>query len=217
MKNKNKKLFKLTLYRKEQLLIIAIIFCFALSSLFLPKIAGNTNIEETPSDIVLTDLPEADLSKTEISEKPKEETKDSSQDTADETDKSDMQTDSTTNTNESSAKKEEAKKEQTKEEPLKKEPSKEKEPKKEQTKEEPSKKKPSKKEDTSDKSELPPKQEDSSSSSEEKPQKEWIPPVYKTIHHDAVYETHRIVICNYCSESFSTVGEFQIHKDAHGG
>lgn len=47
--------------------------------------------------------------------------------------------------------------------------------------------------------------------------KTWIPPVYKTVHHDAVYETRRMVICNYCSETFDSTGEFQIHKDANGG
>ena len=48
-------------------------------------------------------------------------------------------------------------------------------------------------------------------------EKEWVPPVYRTIHHDAVYETKRVVSCNYCNEIFLTVGEFQIHKDANGG
>lgn len=48
-------------------------------------------------------------------------------------------------------------------------------------------------------------------------EKEWVPPVYRTIHHDAVYATKRVVSCNYCNEIFLTVGEFQIHKDANGG
>lgn len=48
-------------------------------------------------------------------------------------------------------------------------------------------------------------------------EKTWVPPVYETIHHEAVYDTVRMVVCNYCSESFRTVGEFQIHKDANGG
>lgn len=48
-------------------------------------------------------------------------------------------------------------------------------------------------------------------------QKVWVPPVYKTVHHEAVYETKRIVVCNYCNETFDTVGEFQIHKNANGG
>lgn len=48
-------------------------------------------------------------------------------------------------------------------------------------------------------------------------EKEWVQPVYRTIHHDAVYETKRVVSCNYCNEIFLTVGEFQIHKDANGG
>lgn len=48
-------------------------------------------------------------------------------------------------------------------------------------------------------------------------EKEWVPPVYRTIHHDAVYESKRVVSCNYCNEIFLTVGEFQIHKNANGG
>ena len=52
---------------------------------------------------------------------------------------------------------------------------------------------------------------------QKEPEKVWVPPVYETIHHDAVYETVRLYICNYCSEEFKSVGEFQVHKDAHGG
>ena len=51
----------------------------------------------------------------------------------------------------------------------------------------------------------------------EETEKVWVPPVYETIHHEAIYEKIRIVVCNYCSEEFKTVGEFQVHKDAHGG
>lgn len=49
------------------------------------------------------------------------------------------------------------------------------------------------------------------------PEKVWVPPVYETIHHEAIYETVRVVVCNYCSETFNNVGEFQVHKDANGG
>ena len=56
---------------------------------------------------------------------------------------------------------------------------------------------------------------------EEEPEKEqekiWVPPVYEIVHHEAVYETVRVVVCNYCSEEFGSVGEFQVHKDANGG
>ena len=47
--------------------------------------------------------------------------------------------------------------------------------------------------------------------------KEWVPPVYETIHHDAIYETKRVAICNYCSEVFDSVGDFQVHKNENGG
>ena len=44
-----------------------------------------------------------------------------------------------------------------------------------------------------------------------------MPPVYQTIHHDAVYNTVKVVVCNYCGAEFGSAGEFQVHKDANGG
>ena len=55
------------------------------------------------------------------------------------------------------------------------------------------------------------------SSSSSSSGKVWVPPVYKTVHHEAVYETRRVVICNYCGATFASTGEFQVHKDANGG
>ena len=49
------------------------------------------------------------------------------------------------------------------------------------------------------------------------PEKVWVPPVYTTVHHEAVYETIQMVCCNYCGATFGSVGEFQVHKDANGG
>ena len=49
------------------------------------------------------------------------------------------------------------------------------------------------------------------------PEKKWVPPVYKTVHHDAVYQTQQIVVCNYCGAEFSSTSEFQAHKEANGG
>ncbi len=56
-----------------------------------------------------------------------------------------------------------------------------------------------------------------SASTPVEPEKVWVPPVYETIHHDAVYETVSIVICNYCAEEFESTSDFQIHKAANGG
>ena len=64
-------------------------------------------------------------------------------------------------------------------------------------------------------SSTPPSQSNSGSSSA--PAKVWVPPVYKTVHHDAVYQTVKVVICNYCGAEFGSTGEFQVHKDANGG
>lgn len=47
--------------------------------------------------------------------------------------------------------------------------------------------------------------------------KTWVPPVYKTVHHEAVYETVRVVVCNFCGAEFSSASEFLAHKNAHGG
>ena len=57
----------------------------------------------------------------------------------------------------------------------------------------------------------------SSSPTPAAPEKKWIPPVYKTVHHDAVYQTEKIVVCNYCGAEFASTGEFQAHKEANGG
>lgn len=59
----------------------------------------------------------------------------------------------------------------------------------------------------------PPASADSSTS----PEKIWVPPVYKIVHHEAVYETRKVYICNYCSAEFNSAGEFQVHKDENGG
>lgn len=47
--------------------------------------------------------------------------------------------------------------------------------------------------------------------------KTWVPPVYKTVHHKAVYQTVKRYVCNYCGAKFDTSGLFQVHKDEHGG
>ena len=57
----------------------------------------------------------------------------------------------------------------------------------------------------------------SSSSSGSSSDKVWVPPVYKTVHHEAVYETRKVWVCNYCKEEFSSLDGFQVHKEANGG
>jgi len=47
--------------------------------------------------------------------------------------------------------------------------------------------------------------------------KTWVPPVYKTVHHEAVYEKVKVYICNKCKEEFPSAGDFQVHKNLHGG
>lgn len=57
----------------------------------------------------------------------------------------------------------------------------------------------------------------SGSSAPAQTEKVWVPPVYQTVHHDAVYQTVKVVVCNYCGAEFNSAGEFQVHKDANGG
>jgi len=49
--------------------------------------------------------------------------------------------------------------------------------------------------------------------------KTWVPPVYKTVHHEAVYETKTVEMCitEGCGKYFDTPAEFQAHKAAEGG
>lgn len=47
--------------------------------------------------------------------------------------------------------------------------------------------------------------------------KTWVPPVYKTVHHEAVCEKVKVYICNKCKEEFPSAGDFQVHKNLHGG
>lgn len=67
------------------------------------------------------------------------------------------------------------------------------------------------------------KKEDSATS--ENPQKEWVPPVYQTIHHPAVTETHQFYYCSgaidesgvICNIKFNSLEEWAAHKKTNGG
>lgn len=56
-------------------------------------------------------------------------------------------------------------------------------------------------------------------------EKVWVPPVYKTIHHEAVYETRQVYICSgfinenadVCNQAFSSLEEWGTHKSINGG
>lgn len=55
--------------------------------------------------------------------------------------------------------------------------------------------------------------------------KVWVPPVYKTIHHEAVYETRQVYICSgfinenaeVCNQVFNSLEEWGTHKSINGG
>lgn len=56
-------------------------------------------------------------------------------------------------------------------------------------------------------------------------EKVWVPPVYKTIHHEAVYETRQVYICSgfinenaeVCNQVFNSLEEWGTHKSINGG
>ena len=64
-----------------------------------------------------------------------------------------------------------------------------------------------------------------SGSTTKTPGKEWVPPVYETIHHEAVYETKTFYYCTgtvdesgvVCNERFETLESWATHKSIHGG
>ena len=49
--------------------------------------------------------------------------------------------------------------------------------------------------------------------------KTWVPPVYKTVHHEAVYESKTVEMCTEegCGKYFDTPAEFQAHQASEGG
>lgn len=69
--------------------------------------------------------------------------------------------------------------------------------------------------------------EDNSSSTTppETPDKIWVPPVYETIHHEAVYETKTFYYCSgaidesgvVCNQKFDNLQGWATHKSIHGG
>ena len=64
-----------------------------------------------------------------------------------------------------------------------------------------------------------------SPSNSETQEKEWVPPVYEIIHHEAVYETRTVYICSgtinedadVCNEVFESLEKWSSHKSIHGG
>lgn len=71
----------------------------------------------------------------------------------------------------------------------------------------------------------PPSTDDGSDSSTEPPGKEWVPPVYETIHHEAVYESKTFYYCSgaidesgvVCNQKFDSLQGWATHKSIHGG
>lgn len=179
---------KLNLYRKEQLTILLLLLCFVLSGFFLPKIKINTAPATTQISEESTEMvPENETGKIQ-------EDIDNIETESEETESKETVADSTSET---SSTKDSSSSTTTE--------------------------KPSKNDSGSSATASKPSTNTSGSStnkqpaSSTEPEKVWVPPVYKTIHHEAVYQTVRVVVCNYCNASFSTVGEFQVHKDANGG
>ena len=178
---------KLTLYKKEQLMLCILLFCFVLSRFCLPIV--KEKLAPPPDSLEqLIVINDSDEVKEPIdAEVVVEATDDVVEEVVVEVveDVEDVETEVTV-------------------------------PEPEQN-ETPKDNKPSKQPETSVPSPKPETQTPCIPEKEQEPEKIWVPPVYEIVHHEAVYETVRVIICNYCSEEFSSVGEFQVHKDANGG
>lgn len=193
MEKKKKKTFNLTLYRKEQIVICFILLCFVVSGFYLPiyreQLMLSIEKPENGSEFPDKEILENEILENEILEN---EILENETFTEEDSDSSGLNN------------------KQTLEKPENELPSNgssttsENEPSNNHTSKPESSKPEASKPETSDKD-------------SETTEKEWVPSVYEIIHHEAVYETKRVVICNYCSETFNTTGEFQVHKNANGG
>lgn len=193
MEKKTSKTLKLNLYKKEQFVLCVILLCFMLSGIVLPKVDNYLHPGSPPEDdFIETVTPVPDTNEV-ISPPSKDEDTSNEPDISHSQENAENSTDAfepTTNVQSSDQSDYSNNFSSSSSKTPEKEP--EKEPVNEPTN------KPT--------TEIP-----------KEPEKVWVPPVYEIIHHEAIYETIRVVICNYCSEEFSTVGEFQVHKNAHGG
>lgn len=178
--------------RKERMVIITTLLCFAISGIALPQIKAQEGTLLDASTVQQEQSTEDSDSFSSLKEKKEEQKKEP----------------------------EEQKEEETSEE--------EKEESKEEKESSTDKKEAEKKESEKKASEDNTAANNGSSSSSNnsgstpaapapQPEKVWVPPVYKTVHHDAVYNTVTVVVCNYCGAEFGSAGEFQVHKDANGG
>ena len=178
--------------RKERMVIITTLLCFAISGIALPQIKAQEGTLLDASTVQHEQSTEDSDSSSSLKEKKEEQKKEP----------------------------EEQKEEETSEE--------EKEESKEEKEASTDKKEAEKKESEKKASEDNTAANNGSSSSSNnsgstpaapapQPEKVWVPPVYKTVHHDAVYNTVTVVVCNYCGAEFGSAGEFQAHKDANGG
>lgn len=178
--------------RKERMVIITTLLCFAISGIALPQIKAQEGTLLDASTVQQEQNTEDSDSSSSLKEKKEEQKKEP----------------------------EEQKEEETSEE--------EKEESKEEKESSTDKKEAEKKESEKKASEDNTAANNGSSSSSNnsgstpaapapQPEKVWVPPVYKTVHHDAVYNTVTVVVCNYCGAEFGSAGEFQAHKDANGG
>ena len=193
---KSSKNSKFTLYKKEQLMLCILLFCFVLSGFCLPIIKDSVIDEsaefESSTEVLLDD--ESVEEEVIVDENAMDEN------VIDETVADEPSTDET-----------------VVDEPIIDEPAADKPTVDEPSTDKPTVDKPVSKPNNSEPESKPEPTPTPEPEPEPEPEKIWVPPVYETVHHEAVYETVRVIICNYCSEEFSSVGEFQVHKDEHGG
>ena len=190
--------------RKERMVIITTLLCFAISGIALPQIKAQEGTLLDASTVQQEQSTEDSDSSSSLKEKKEEQKKEPEEQKEEETS--------------------EEEKEESKEEKESSTDKKEAEEKESSTDKKEAEKKESEKKASEDNTAANNGSSSSSNNSGStpaapapQPEKVWVPPVYKTVHHDAVYNTVTVVVCNYCGAEFGSAGEFQAHKDANGG
>lgn len=194
------------LYKKERAAILVMLFCFALSGVFLPnaKVKASLISSLDLPTIEATDAIQAELPE-DISDEDTELDEGADAELSDEDSKED---------DSEEEKEKDKEKENEKKDDKKKETSTETKADKNQTDKKPSGNASG---GSSSGSGSSGNTSSGGSTSQAPAEKVWVPPVYETVHHEAVYQTVKVVVCNYCGAEFSSAGEFQVHKDANGG
>lgn len=185
------------LYKKEQLAICTMVLCFALSGIGLPVLKEQLTSSNTPNKLEMNNSAKTDTNYSDDNKKNPDELESSTKNP--EQSPSENNVDAEEDTKHPSANSSQESSGVTNTDTTTTQPS----------------------ENTSDTD-----TETSTNNSEpDSTEKVWVPPVYKTIHHEAVYETRQVYICSgfinenadVCNQVFSSLEEWGTHKSINGG